>query len=110
MVGRVITHDHWLWTNRPPKRLLLLRLLPLCRKVWLLPPSHKLAQLGTKGGLSNLERFKAHDPPALKGGGDSMVVGHCFRLIGKDTGVAVAIIAQASTVAATITRTSATVG
>ena len=39
-----------------------------------------------------------------------MVTGHCFRLVRKDTGAAVAIIAQASTVAATIARTSATVG
>ena len=39
-----------------------------------------------------------------------MVAGHCFRLVGKDTGVVVAIIAQASTVVATIARTSATVG
>ena len=30
--------------------------------------------------------FEAHHPPALKGGGDSMVAGHCFRLVGKDTG------------------------
>ena len=30
--------------------------------------------------------FKAHDPPALKGGGDPMVAGHCFRLVKKDTG------------------------
>ena len=35
---------------------------------------------------------------------------HCFRLVEKDTGVAVAIIAQASTMAATIARISATVG
>ena len=49
MVGGVINHDHLLWTNRPPYRLLLLRLLPLCGQVWLLPPSHKLVQLGTKG-------------------------------------------------------------
>ena len=51
----------------------------------LLPPSHKLVQLGTKGGgggggggSSNLQRFEARDPPALKGGGDLMVAGHCF--------------------------------
>ena len=60
-------------------------MLPLCRQVLLLPPSHKLVQLGTKGrgggggggwgggggvGLSNLHRFEEHDPSALKGGGD----------------------------------------
>ena len=50
VVGGVITHDHRLLTNRPSYRLLLLRLLPLCRQVLLLPPSHKLVQLGTKGG------------------------------------------------------------
>ena len=64
--------------------------------MWLLLPSHKLVQLGTKGvggggggggvGSSNLQRFEAHNPSALKGGGDSMVAGHCFRLVIKDTG------------------------
>ena len=39
-----------------------------------------------------------------------MVVSHCFRLVGKNKSAAVAIIAQASVVAATITPTSATVG
>ena len=39
-----------------------------------------------------------------------MELGHCFRLVGKDMGFAVAIIAQASAVAATIARTSAIVG
>ena len=39
-----------------------------------------------------------------------MVVGHCLRLVRKDTGAAVAIIAQVSVVAATITRTNATMG
>ena len=39
-----------------------------------------------------------------------MVAGHYFRLVAKDTGAVVAIIAQASTVVATITRASATVG
>ena len=39
-----------------------------------------------------------------------MVVGHCFRLVGKDKGVVVVIIAQESAVAATIVRTNATVG
>ena len=39
-----------------------------------------------------------------------MVAGHCFLLVGKDTGVAVAIITQASMVAAIIARTNTTVG
>ena len=39
-----------------------------------------------------------------------MVASHCLRLVGKDTGVVVTIIAQASAMAATIARTSATVG
>ena len=39
-----------------------------------------------------------------------MVASHCFQLVRKDTGAIVAIIAQASAVAATIARTSATVG
>ena len=34
--------------------------------------------IGNQGGSSNLHRFEAHDPPALKGGGDPMVEGHCF--------------------------------
>ena len=80
--GRVITHDHQLLTNRPSKRLLLLRLLPLCRQ-----PSHKLVQLGPKEGSSNLQRFEAHHPPGLKGGEDPIVEGHCFRLVRKDTSV-----------------------
>ena len=39
-----------------------------------------------------------------------MVAGHCFRLVGKDTGAVIDIIAQATVVAATIARTSATMG
>ena len=66
--------------------------------------------IGNQGGSSNPQRFEAHDPPALKGGGDPMVVGHFFRLVGNDTGVVVTIITQAITVAATIARTSTTVG
>ena len=39
------------------------------------------------GGGSLFQRFEAYDPPALKGGGgDLMVVGHCFRLVRKDMG------------------------
>ena len=41
--------------------------------------------IGNQGGSSNLQRFEAYDPQALKGGGDLMVVGHCFRLVRKDT-------------------------
>ena len=59
--------------------------------------------IGNQGGSSNLQRFEAHDPLALKGGGDPMVAGYCFRLVGKDTGTIV-------TMATTIARTSATVG
>ena len=39
-----------------------------------------------------------------------MLASHCFQLVRKDMGAVVAINAQASTVAATITQTSATVG
>ena len=42
--------------------------------------------IGNQGGSSNLQRFEAHDPLALKGEGDPMVVGHCFRLVRKDIG------------------------
>ena len=66
--------------------------------------------IGNQWGSSNLQRFEAHDPPTLKGGRDPMMVDHCFRLVGKDTGATVAIIAQVSAVVATVTRTSATVG
>ena len=41
--------------------------------------------IGNQGGSSNLQRFEAYDPPALKGGGDPMVVGHCFRIVKKAT-------------------------
>ena len=34
--------------------------------------------IGNQGGLSKLQRFEAHYPPALKGEGDPMVVGRCF--------------------------------
>ena len=66
--------------------------------------------IGNQGGSCNLQRFEAHYPLVLKGEGDLMVAGHCFRLVEKDTGVVVAIIAQASAVDATIAQTSATVG
>ena len=63
-----------------------------------------IAQAGAiknQGGSSNLQKFEARDPPTLKGGGDPMVAGHCFRLVGKDTCATVAIIVQASVMAAT---------
>ena len=66
--------------------------------------------IGNQGGSSNLQRFEAHDPLALKGGGDQMAAGYCFRLVRNDTGAVVAIIAQASAVATTIVRASVTVG
>ena len=47
----------------------------------LLPPSHKLVQLGTKGGPSNLQRFIAHHPLTFTGGGDSVVVDYWFRRV-----------------------------
>ena len=34
--------------------------------------------IGNQEGSSNLQRFEAHDPPVLKGGGDPIVAGHCF--------------------------------
>ena len=36
-----------------------------------------------QGGLSNLQRFKAHHPPTFIGGEDSMVVDHWFQQVGK---------------------------
>ena len=38
---------------------------------------------GSQGGLSNLQRFRAHHPPTLTGGGDSMVTDHLFIQIEK---------------------------
>ena len=32
--------------------------------------------VGSQGGLSNLQRFRAHHPPIFTGGGDPMVVHH----------------------------------
>ena len=54
--------------------------------MWLLPPWHKLVQLETRDGSSNLQRFEAYDPLAIKGGGDPMVACHCFRIVKKDAG------------------------
>ena len=33
---------------------------------------------GSQGGLSNLQRFKAHHPPTFTGGGDPIVADHWF--------------------------------
>ena len=41
---------------------------------------------GNQGGLSNLQRFEAHFPPTLEGGGDLVVTGHCSRPVRKDAG------------------------
>ena len=49
--------------------------------------------IGNQEGSSNLQRLEAHYPLALKGEGDSMVAGHCFRLVEKDMGLVVTIIA-----------------
>ena len=35
----------------------------------------------SQGGLSNLQRFRAHHPPTFTGGGDPMVVDHWFMQI-----------------------------
>ena len=34
--------------------------------------------VGSQGGPSNLQRFRAHHPPTFTGGGDLMVVDHWF--------------------------------
>ena len=36
---------------------------------------------GSQGGLSNLQRFRAHHPPTFTGGGDPMVADHWFMHI-----------------------------
>ena len=38
---------------------------------------------GSQGGLSNLQRFRAHHPPTFTGEGDSMVADHWFMQIEK---------------------------
>ena len=38
---------------------------------------------GSQGGPSNLQRFRAHHPPTLTGGGDPMVADHWFMQIEK---------------------------
>ena len=43
-----------------------------------------IAQAGAAWGQglkNNLQRFMAHHPPAFRGGGDLMVVDHCFRQV-----------------------------
>ena len=45
-----------------------------------------IAQASATGGQErsrNLQRFKAHHPPTLRGGGDSMIANHWFRQVGK---------------------------
>ena len=39
--------------------------------------------VGSQGGLSNLQRFRAHHPPTFTGGGDPMVTDHWFIQIEK---------------------------
>ena len=39
--------------------------------------------VGSQGGLSNLQRFRAYHPPTFAGGGDPMVVDHWFMQIEK---------------------------
>ena len=34
--------------------------------------------VGSQGGPSNLQRFRAHHPPTFTGGGDPMVADHWF--------------------------------
>ena len=38
---------------------------------------------GSQGGPSNLQRFKAHNPPTFTGGGDPMVANHWFMQVEK---------------------------
>ena len=45
-----------------------------------------IAQAGIVGRQedpSNLQRFRAHHPPTFTGGGDQMVIDHCFMQIEK---------------------------
>ena len=39
--------------------------------------------VGSQGGPSNLQRFRAHYPPTFTGGGDPMVADHWFMQIEK---------------------------
>ena len=38
---------------------------------------------GSQGGLSNLQRFRAHHPSTFTGGGDPMVADHWFKQVEK---------------------------
>ena len=38
---------------------------------------------GSQGGPSNLQRFRAHNPPTFIGGGDPMVADHWFMQVEK---------------------------
>ena len=38
---------------------------------------------GSQGGMSNLQRFRAHHPPTFTGGGDPMVADHWFMQVNK---------------------------
>ena len=39
--------------------------------------------IGSQGGPSDLQRFRAHNPPTFTGGGDPMVADHWFMQIEK---------------------------
>ena len=39
--------------------------------------------VGSQGGPSNLQRFRAHHPPIFTGGGDPMVADHWFMHVEK---------------------------
>ena len=41
------------------------------------------SEVGSQGGSSNLQMFKAHHPPTFMGGGDPMVANHWFRQVEK---------------------------
>ena len=50
VVGGIETNHHGPLTNKPSWRLLVLRFLPLCRRVLWLPPLHRLVQLWAREG------------------------------------------------------------
>ena len=43
----------------------------------------QVSAAGSQGGLSNLQRFRAHHPPTFTGGGDPMVADHWFMQVEK---------------------------
>ena len=43
----------------------------------------QVSAAGSQGGLSNLQRFRAHHPPTFTGGGDPMVADHWFMEVEK---------------------------